>query len=116
MSKQLGLKALYRLEEERDVIPANPQHPAPTRSSFLAAVQAAVPGMQQDLTHMADRLERKLSSCNPSSRRLLLSQRNGWMSCVDLQAVSGRHHALEGVLAEADGHLPNPRALEQMQL
>eukprot|EP00775_Hariotina_reticulata_P008958 gene8958-9134_t len=112
----LGLKALYRLEEESGVIPTDPLHPALTRSSFMAAVQAAVPGMKQDLTHMADRLERKLSSCNPDSRRLLLSQRNGWMSCVDLQAVSGRHHALAGALAEADPLQHNPRAPEQMQL
>lgn len=93
-SLQLGLKAVYKLDLSGDATPADSRHPTYTVTTFLQAAQLAVPGMAQDLLKLQQRLHRQLMCCGPDTRSQLLSDRDGYMSCVDLQNVAGQHHAL----------------------
>lgn len=88
------MKAIYKLELAGDTIPSDPGHPPYTLLSFLQTAQQAVPGMSQDLLSISQRLHRQLSCCGAEKRRQLLFDRDGFMSNVDLQAVSGEHHVL----------------------
>lgn len=74
----------------------DPTHSTFTLLSFLQAAQQAVPGMAQDLLNISKRLHRQVSCCSPETRRQMLCDRDGYMSCVDLQFVAGEHHALSG--------------------
>jgi hypothetical protein len=76
---QLGLKALYKMDR-LDIA-----------SDYIAAAQAAVPGMAQDMARMAGSLEQQFSSMPQEEREELLNKRS-YLSCIDLQFVAGRHH------------------------
>jgi hypothetical protein len=108
---QLGLKALQKLAMEGSSIHADPAYPSYSVSSFLAAAAAAVPGMAGDLVNLAERMQRHLCGSGPQMRRQLLAD-HSYMSCIDLQFVSGEHHA-GGV---AEGLVISPRALEQARI
>lgn len=107
---QLGLKAVYKLESSCAAVPTNCQHPTYTRTTFLQAAQQAVPGMAHDMLNISQRLHRQLSCCGPDTKKQLLDDRDGFMSSVDLQFVTGEHHALVGsvgVLGEPPVHWPS---------
>jgi hypothetical protein len=65
--------------------------------------------MAGDLVHLAERMQRHLCCSGPEVRRRLLSD-HSYMSCVDLQFVSGEHHASGGA---AGAMVVGPRELEQ---
>lgn len=110
---QLGFKALQKQKLEGASIPQDPAYPAYTTPTFLAAAAAAVPGMAGDLLCLAERMQRHLCSSGPEGRRRLLADRS-YMSCIDLQFVSGEHHAGGG---EAAGMMVvSPRELEQARI
>jgi hypothetical protein len=71
------LKALYKMGR-LDIAP-----------DYIAAAQAAVPGMAQDMARMAGSLEQQFSSM-PQEEPLL--NKRSYLSCIDLQFVAGRHH------------------------
>lgn len=109
----LGFKALQKQKLEGASIPQDPAYPAYTTPTFLAAAAAAVPGMAGDLLRLAERMQRHLCSSGPEGRRRLLADRS-YMSCIDLQFVSGEHHAGGG---EAAGMMVvSPRELEQARI
>eukprot|EP00877_Chromochloris_zofingiensis_P003758 jgi/Chrzof1/13383/Cz07g31010.t1 len=73
---QLGLKALYKM---------NLHHTIP---EFLSDAKAAVPGMTDDIDHVAQWLRRQMNLCNEDAMRVLLA-RKSFLSSVDLQFVAG---------------------------
>ena len=84
---QLGLKALYKLGRQ-DLV-----------ADFMGAVQAAVPGLAEDMTRLSCSLQQNLHRLSDEERVALLAKRS-YSSCVDLQFVTGRHHAdAEGLLS-----------------
>lgn len=76
---QLGLKALYKLGQEAAI------------PRFLADAAARVPSMASDFDHLADRVVRQLLGGGAPLKAEMLSSHR-WLSCIDLQAVDGRHH------------------------
>ncbi len=55
------------------------------------------------MRRIADRLHHGLCSSSPEQRRALLSDRDGFMSCVDLQRVCGEHHSASAIIPEGSG-------------
>eukprot|EP00879_Flechtneria_rotunda_P020455 GHRR01021521.1.p2 GENE.GHRR01021521.1~~GHRR01021521.1.p2 ORF type:complete len:127 (+),score=46.18 GHRR01021521.1:892-1272(+) len=108
----LGLKALHKLDLEGDATSINPSTPQYTLSTYLATAQQAVPNLASNLQHMSDRLQHQLRICNPDSRKKLLNDRDGYMSCAGLQRVAGNHYAV-GARHKA---LQNPREIKQLVL
>jgi hypothetical protein len=92
----LGLKAYWKLGRQAEI------------PGFVAAAAGLAPGLASDFRQLAARVEGELGGCNPGGRARLLSS-HLYLSCVDLQFVTGRHHsgspALEGSadLLEGDG-------------
>lgn len=78
-------------------MPRDPRYTSYTIPTFLAAAQQAVPGMAYDLKSLMERLQRQMCSYSPEQRRRLLFD-HGYISCVDLQFVSGEHHAMAAVV------------------
>ena len=97
---QLGLKALYKLQQERDATSAPDDQPAYTVQSFLAAAQAAAPSFAVDFNNLALRVQRQLMCCSMEQRLSLLYDRDGYMSSVDLSAVCGQHHVVQPVVGD----------------
>jgi hypothetical protein len=70
--------------------------------------------MAGDMVHLAERMQRHLCCSGLEARRRLLSD-HSYMSCVDLQFVSGEHHAGGG--GDAGGMVVvSPRELEQARI
>jgi hypothetical protein len=76
---QLGVKALWLLGLERR---------AP---ELVSAASTAAPQLAGDFDSLAARVARALGGCNPQVRSDLMAS-SAYLSCVDLSAVSGRHH------------------------
>lgn len=75
----LALKAYHKLGQEARV------------PAFVNAASQHVPAMSFDFDHLAERVDRTLSSCSPLARADLLNSHR-YLSCVDLQFVNGLHH------------------------
>lgn len=103
VSLQLGLKALYKLQDMCESSPMPMQPPVHTVKSFLAAAQAAAPSFAADFDKTALRVKRQLVCCSDEQRASMLDDRDGYMSSVDLSAVYGQHHVVVG---KGDGAEP----------
>lgn len=57
--------------------------------------------MAADFESLAARVESQLHACGPAAAAELLASRR-WLSCIDLAAVSGRHHSGSPGLGGAD--------------
>jgi hypothetical protein len=84
---QLAVKALWKQGQEAGV------------PAFISAASERLPSMASDFGHLAERVEAQLTggawceggaSADGLREEMLASHR--WLSCIDLQAVDGRHH------------------------
>lgn len=93
---QLGLKALYKVQELDAAGVAAPLQGPPvyTVQSFLAGAKAAAPSFAGEFDNLALRVQRQLVCCPEEQRHTLLADRDGFMSSVDLFAVCGQHHVV----------------------
>lgn len=69
------------------------QQPVLSVRAFLADAQAVAPAYASDFNNLATRVRRQLACCGEEVRQRLLADAHGYMSCVDLFAVFGAHHA-----------------------
>ncbi|KIZ03165.1 hypothetical protein MNEG_4799 [Monoraphidium neglectum] len=83
----LAVKALWKQGQEAGV------------PAFISAASERLPSMASDFGHLAERVEAQLTggawceggaSADGLREEMLASHR--WLSCIDLQAVDGRHH------------------------
>lgn len=102
---QLALKALHKLQEERDATPMPAGLPTYTVQSFLAAAQAAAPTFAADFNNLALRVHRQLLCCSKEQRQMMLYDRDGYMSSADLSAVLGQHHVAAGSDGVSDNYV-----------
>jgi hypothetical protein len=100
---QLAIKAIYKVKEESDLNSSSVKSPGPSVKVFLAAAKAAAPSYASEFDKLALRVQRQLVCCEEEQRLALLSDRDGYMSSVDLSAVHGGHHAVVAQGAVVDG-------------
>ncbi|GBF98488.1 hypothetical protein Rsub_11698 [Raphidocelis subcapitata] len=86
----LALKALWACDAPGEV------------PALLAAAARHAPALAPDFESLAARVESQLGGCAARGRAALLSNHT-FLSCVDLQAVRGRHHAAAAGLESFDG-------------
>jgi hypothetical protein len=77
--------------------------PAHSVRSFLAAAQAAAPSFGPEFDSLALRVKRRLVCCSDETRAAMLSDKDGYMSCVDLSAVVEQQHVAVGPRGEVAG-------------